>query len=391
MLGRRSSFFTFLLVLSVALGASSCAAQTATRPAPAVEVVASDAYLGAIERARELVERRIAEGVPAFSVAVAIDGDLVWAEAQGIADLERQTAATTSTLFRIGSTSKPITATAAGRLLESGLVDFDADIRDVLPEFPQKRYPFTLTDLLSMQAGIRHYRGFESRNRRHFGSVVSGLQMFASDSLLFEPNTSVLYSSYSFNLAGAVLATAADRSFASLLRQEVFDPLEMGSSTVDDPTVEIPQRATFYSGNREGERVVIQVDDSYKAPSGGLLSTPSELVKFGTAVLTGLTPSGEPWLNADTRELLTTRRPLADGRTPGYALGFRVQPADADADPPGPRAIHHGGSSVGGRSMLYLLPDFGIVVSLLCNTDEYDTKEDDAMAIGQFFIEAQGR
>jgi len=366
-----------------------CVAQTATLEA-SPGVVENPIYLRAIELARELIERRIAEGVPGFSVAVAIDGQTVWVEAQGLADVEQGRPATPATRFRIGSTSKSVTSALAGRLLDAGLIDLDADIRDVFPEFPEKRYSLSLYDLLSNQSGIRHYRGLESRNRVHFGSVAQGLQLFQADSLLFEPHSSVGYSSYAFNLAGAVMAKAAGLSFGELVLREVFEPLGMRASGVDDPTVDVPERATFYSGSGDDPRRAMYVDDSYKAPSGGLLSTPSDLVTFGSALLSGVTLEGDPWLSAETVQLLFSARPTADGQNRGYALGFRVQAADSEADPAVPHAVHHGGSSVGGRSMFYMLPDHGIVVSLLCNSDDYRTKEDDAAAIARFFAEVSG-
>ena len=378
-----------LAVIALAAFAPGCAAQSSTAEAPTV--VRDAGYASAIDRARGLLEERLREGAPGFSIAVAIGGETVWAEGLGLADLESGTPVTTHTRFRIGSTSKSITSAVAGRLLEAGVVDLDADVRDLLPQFPEKRWPFSLYDLLTNQAGIRHYRGLEPLNQRHYESVLAGLSILSADTLLFEPHSFVSYSSYGFNIAGAAMAAAVGTSFEEVAEREVFAPLGMTASGIDDPTIEIPNRATFYSGGPDGPRLAPAVDDSYKAPSGGLLSTPSDLVKFGSALLSGVTQGGTPWLRAATIERMFTPRPIADGRNGGYAMGFRIQTADTSTDPAVPYAVHHGGSSIGGRSMLYLLPDDGVVVSLLCNYDGYDTKEDDTAAIADFFLEVMGR
>ena len=360
----------------------------AVAPAPDALVPSDPALRNAVEESRSLIQQRLSEGLPGFSVAVAIDGDPVWVEAFGLADLEEAVPVTPETRFRIGSTSKAITAVLAGRLVDRGLVSLDDDVRSIFPDFPEKRWTMTLRDLLSNQAGIRHYGGFESRNSRHFESVADGLQMFAGDTLMFEPHSYVSYSSYGFNLAGAALAYAAGLSFADLAARELFEPLGMTHSTVDDPTVDIPSRAVFYT---DDQALAAQVDDSYKAPSGGLLSTPTDLVRFGSAVIGQLELPTGPLLSTAMTTELTTPRPIADGRQTGYALGLRIQEPDPDADPAVPLAWHHGGSSVGGRSMLLMLPEQGIVVSLLTNTDAYDTKERDAAEIARSFATALGR
>ncbi|MEL6770727.1 MAG: serine hydrolase domain-containing protein [Bacteroidota bacterium] len=344
----------------------------------------------AIDRGRLRLMQRIEEGVPGFSVAVAVDGEVVWAEGLGVADRSTGAPVTTDTRFRIGSTSKSITAALAGRLLDRGLVSLDADIRETLPSFPAKRYTLTLRDLLSMQAGIRHYRADESRNTTHYASVRDGLQIFADDPLLFEPHTDIRYSSYSFNLAGAVLAQALGVSYGDAIHTEILEPLGMEATGIDDPTVEIPERSSFYSPGFLRLGTAPHVDDSYKAPSGGLLSTPTDLVRFGSALLSRSTPEGEPWLDEETVRTLFTPRTTRDQSLPAfYALGFRVWLDDPGASPPyGRYTVHHGGSSVGARSMLMLFPDEGVVIALLANSDGYDHKEIDAEAIASGFIEA---
>ena len=80
-------------------------------------------------------------------------------------------------------------------------------------------------------------------------------------------------------------------------------------------------------------------------------------------------------------------RPLTSSEATGYGLGWRIQAPDPDTA--SPRVVHHGGSSMGARSMLILMPDDGIVVSILTNSDDYRTKEQDAGKIAGFFLEAR--
>lgn len=341
----------------------------------------------AVDQSRKLIESRLAAGHPGFSVAVARHGELLWSEGFGVADLESGTPVTTETLFRIGSTSKAFTGAAAGRLFARGLIDFDADVRSLYPDFPEKEHAVRLRHLFTHQAGIRHYRGLESFNRKHYDSVADGLAIFASEPLEFRPGSKTSYSSYGFNLAGAALAHVAELSFAELLASEITEPLGLTATQVDDPTRPVPGIATFYSKRSKGMTPAVTVDDSYKAPSGGLLSTPTDVATFGAELLRA--HAGQSlWLSAEVVRKLFTPLPLDDGEPTIYALGFRSQLADPKAEPPRRFVVHHGGSSIGARSMLLMYPDEGLVVALQCNSDAYDTKEKDASEIAGYFRDA---
>ena len=78
-----------------------------------------------------------------LSVAVAIDGQIVWSEGFGFADLEQQVPVTTVTKFRIGSVSKVLAIAALAELYEQGRLDIDAPVQKYVPSFPDKGYVIT--------------------------------------------------------------------------------------------------------------------------------------------------------------------------------------------------------------------------------------------------------
>ena len=84
-----------------------------------------------------------ATSIPGLSVAVVLNGQPTWSAGFGMADLENFVPATPSTLFRLASVSKPITATAILQLWERGKLDLDAPIQKYCPAFPQKEWPIT--------------------------------------------------------------------------------------------------------------------------------------------------------------------------------------------------------------------------------------------------------
>jgi serine beta-lactamase-like protein LACTB len=118
------------------------------------------------------------ESIPGLSIAVVIQKELVWSAGFGYADLEHRVPCTASTLHRIASVSKPLTATAAMQLYEQRKLDLDAPVQEYVPDFPAKRWPITSRQLLQHLAGIRHYRPEEDVNRQHYESVIASLAQF---------------------------------------------------------------------------------------------------------------------------------------------------------------------------------------------------------------------
>jgi CubicO group peptidase (beta-lactamase class C family) len=94
---------------------------------------------------------------PGISAAVVQGGEFVWSAGFGMADLENSVPATSQTLYRLGSISKPITATAAMALWEHDKLDLDSPVQKYCPAFPQKPWPITTRELLGHLGGIRYY------------------------------------------------------------------------------------------------------------------------------------------------------------------------------------------------------------------------------------------
>lgn len=108
-------------------------------------------WADAVERARVVARTSIAEqNLPGLSVAVGVDGEVVWAEGFGWADLETRVPVSPATPFRIGSASQALTSAAVGLLFEKGLLKLDEEIQTYVPGFPRKQWPVTLRQLLEL-------------------------------------------------------------------------------------------------------------------------------------------------------------------------------------------------------------------------------------------------
>ena len=92
-----------------------------------------------------------------LSIGAIQHGRIAYLKAYGLADREKQTPATTQTVFNWASNSKPLAAILAMQLVESKAIDLDADVRTYVPEYPDQGAVITTRQLLCHQSGIPHY------------------------------------------------------------------------------------------------------------------------------------------------------------------------------------------------------------------------------------------
>jgi serine beta-lactamase-like protein LACTB, mitochondrial len=315
-----------------------------------------------------LTTGRATMGAPAVSAAVSIDGQVVWRGVSGLADVEAGTPAAFDTRFRLGSTSKAVTAVAVGTLIDNGLIDIAKPIQTYVPHYPQQKWPMTVAQVMSHRAGIRDYGMcfcfpvWEHQNTRHFNDLNDEVSIVANAPLLFKPGTDFKYTSLGYNLAGAAIEGASDTGYDIYLNEAVFKPLRMDHSGLDSmPGAEV-NISGFYETEDGQYKRAFPVDNSIRWPSGGVLSTPSDMVKLGQAML------DDRLLTARTRTLLVTvPDALPSGGAKAYALGWRrgewtLHDGKVKLD-----SYHHAGTAVGATSVFVVFPEKRMVVSVMIN------------------------
>ncbi len=365
MFGRRSFGLRFFVILGLLVpasflaarlgrstsaygGAQECVSQAAG-PAPA-------RYAATVARARALACEKLAPAIPGLAIAVAVNGELVWSEAFGYADLEAKRRATPATQFRIGSVSKPVTAAAVALLVEQGKLDLDAPIRRYVPSFPDKGAVITTRQLAGHLAGIRHYQGDEFLLNRRYRTVVEALAIFQNDPLRHPPGARFAYSSYGWNLISAVVEAASGQEFLGYMSRSVFVPLGLRHTAPDRKDSVMADRTKFYERAGSGFALAPEVDNSYKWAGGGFVATAEDLVRFGSAHL------APGFLKPETLELLFTPQRTTAGEATPYGVGWFVS-----RDSLGHRVVYHGGGSVGGTTAFGLDRDSRVVFALVTN------------------------
>jgi serine beta-lactamase-like protein LACTB len=307
-----------------------------------------------------------ANSVPGIGAAVVLDGEPVWSAGFGMADLENSSPATSLTLFRLGSISKPITAVAILQLNERGKLDLDAPVQKYCPAFPQKDSPITTRELLGHLGGIRHYSpdgkgDIPEDSARHFATMEESLQIFAGDPLVAKPGTKFNYSTYGYTVLGCVLEGAASEKFIDYVKENVFRPAGMQQTQADDFFAVIPHRTRWYHKDKAGAvRNAGVLDSSYKIPGGGLISSADDMARFEAAIL------ADKLLQRPTRDLMWTSLKTADDKMTGYGLGWGL------VDKFGLHILAHTGGQQGTSTAFAVVPERRAGVVVLANMDNVD-------------------
>jgi len=315
--------------------------------------------LNGLEKADVLFHNLVAEEkAPGLAVIILDKGKKVLQKGYGFADFEsRNKVDPKHTVFRIASISKCITGLALGKMVEDDIVDLDESFYTYVPDYPKKKYDFTLRQLASHTAGIRGYRGKEFALNQDY-SIKDGIEVFKNDPLFFEPGTGYLYNSFDFVLLSLAMQEASGISFDRYIEENILMPLGLTNTFPPQKSVRpsaVESIAQFYTKRSLSFRKAVEVNNAYKLAGGGYLSTCEDVAKLGQGILE------RKLLKKETYDQLLTSQ-MVNGKSTYYGLGFQVSRDGND------RAfVGHVGSSVGAYTNLFVYPEQEKVVSILIN------------------------
>jgi len=286
------------------------------------------------------------KNVPSITTGLLEQGKITWIKSIGLSDIENNVPVSTSSLYRIASISKPITAVAILQLWERGLISLDTDVRSYIPNFPIKKYKFTIRQLLNHTSGIRNYKQGEFDSKKFYATIDDALKLFAYDSLMFEPGTRYGYTSLGYNLLAAVVEKVSKISFEEYIKNNIFLPAEMKSTIIDKQREIVLNRVRGYEKNAERKFVNAPLADlSIKIAGGGLLSTANDLLLFSKALLEN------KLLKQSTLDLMIRKSKLLNGKEIDYGLGFSLVFENDSL-----KHFSHNGAGTGFSSMLVIDP-----------------------------------
>lgn len=290
-----------------------------------------------------------------------VEGDYMWTEGFGMADIERQVPMTSESVHRMASISKSMTAVGIILLVQEGKIDLDAEVQTYVPAFPKKKWPITVRQLLGHLSGISHYKNYsvESNHTNRF-TTKEALELFQDWDLRHEPGAKFSYTTYGYNLLGAVIEGVTGQSYREYMTQNVWQPLGMTSTRTDDVRDIIPNRVAPYTDKDGAFYNSLPVSTSMKLAGGGTVSTVGDMLRFAKGLMDGELVKSH-WIDSMWTPMTTNSAHLTK-----YGMGWRISPDSRRFE------VYHGGSQHGTRTFLWMIPSRKLAIVVLCNYDNGD-------------------
>ena len=341
-----------------------------------------------LDELKTLAERMEHYGVPGVSIAVINDYQLEWARGYGVLEAGGDEPVTPDSLFHAGSIAKPVSAAAALALVERGLLDLDQDVNDKLISWqvPENEYTteekVTLRRLLSHSSGLADGFAMRSSSDPEFDwwLTAEGETPAVTIQQLLEaqppaddgsptrvtrvPGTAHEYANLGYGVVQLLMTDVTRQSFSELMQETVLGPLDMTSSTFEQPLPEgLRDRAAtehYVNGQPfEGKRHHFPI-----LAAGGLWTTPSDLARFVIEIMHARAGELDHLLSQEmTGEMLTPQiavQPSFFGDS--YGLGFDLAGEGREF------RFSHTGGTWGSASLLWVHPETGQGAAIMTNS-----------------------
>ena len=333
--------------------------------------------------------------VPSAGYGVLKDGQVLLCEGYGLRDIEHGSPADGNTVYMIASCTKAFTAALVSKLADEGLLDWDTPVISYMPELQfydkQTTEQVTLRDLLCHRTGMPRHEWSWYRTAFTREEIVHNLRYLKPNA----PFRSVWqYFNQGFLVAGCVIERVTGRPYSECLREYIFEPLGMDSSSVDKTSVISGTNAAvpyayedlmdlsgkvkpvdIYMSRAEKEG---RSDEDPLTPAGMICSNTEDMLKWVRFQLDMGMAGGKQLISRDCMTETHTpqiSRPYEDCITdidsgavtdPGYALGWETDIYR------GIKHIHHAGNIDGFSSLVSLVPDLDLGFVLLVNRTGFE-------------------
>ncbi|MFT3845804.1 MAG: serine hydrolase domain-containing protein [Lacibacter sp.] len=315
---------------------------------------------------------------PGAQLAISRNGQLIFSQAWGMADLEHNVALTTESIIEAGSVSKQFTAAAILLLEQQGKLSIDDDVRKYIPELPDYGATITLRHLMHHTSGIKDWGAIAAiggwpRTTKTYSNHDALLIMCRQKTLNNLPGDEFIYSNSGYNLFAIIVERVSGESLAEFTRKNIFLPAGMKHTEWRNNFKKIVHnRAIAYS--RAGNTYFMDMPNEYVYGNGGLLTTAEDLLLWNNYYMAG------KFGNSSLLPMQLSTTALNSGKHNNYAAGLIVDSVR------GWKSISHTGATAGYRSMLQHFPDLGLTIAWLLNSSDIDNGPNVAVTVRNLLV-----
>ncbi|MCZ6917224.1 MAG: serine hydrolase [Gemmatimonadetes bacterium] len=319
---------------------------------------------------RQITEDVGRDGIGGITAAAFVGNEVFWIKGFGWADQQRQIAAGSRTIYRIGAISKSFTAVAMAQLAAEGRFDLDDPVVQYFPPLRQLAATESEINAISFRRLASHTAGLI--REPNLPDAAAGpiaewedkvIASLPTVTLLGPPGEQYSYSNIGFGALGLATSRVARRPFMDLVRERIIGPLGMNNTMFIMTASLQPHLAVGYMVD-DDSTVSIALPElehagrGYKVPNGGIYSNVADLARFASGVM-GTSPT--PLLPPQMREEMMRVQTPEDSAN-GYGLGFTIRTLEN-----GMKTVGHGGSVAGYNATIVFDPETTLGVVMLRN------------------------
>lgn len=330
-----------------------------------------------------ILQRMEKFNVPGVSIAIAKDGELVYAKGFGIANSKSGSEVTKNTLFQAGSISKPLAALSVLKLVEQGKLDLDTDVNTYLKTWkvPENRFTkdekVTLRRILSHTAGITVH-GFPGyKPKEDFPSTIDVLTGNGNTPIVTVdtiPGSIWRYSGGGYTILQQIVKDVSGIELDEFMEKYIFPELGMSESTFSQPIDE--SKTALVSGAYDANGKLYKgIWHNYpEVAAAGLWTTPSDLIKYCLQIQKIYTGEAEGVLTKEiVAEMLTPNKN-------NWGLGLSLT-NEGDS-----LRFGHGGKNAGFTNNMIAFAHNGDAIIVMTNGDSGGHIIDDViLAVSTFY------
>ncbi|MEP6728943.1 MAG: serine hydrolase [Bacteroidota bacterium] len=238
---------------------------------------------------------------PGISIAVVKDGKIVFKKAYGLRELGKPQPYTTATLSACASTTKAMTATCMGMLVDEGKVKWSDKVADILPAFklasPCSSSEITILDLFTHNAGLGNadllwVSGYSREE------ILQRMQLMEP---AYSLRSSFIYQNLMYIVAGEVIHTLSGKTWDEFVTEKIFKELGMNNTYADHSalTANMDITTSHYKDKDSVKAIPYLYTDNIGA-AGGVWSCADDMAKWLLCMLDSSKVNGKRLLQPAT-------------------------------------------------------------------------------------------
>jgi CubicO group peptidase (beta-lactamase class C family) len=299
--------------------------------------------------------------VPGASIAIMRGDRVVYSKGIGIANVETSEAVRPEMDFRLGSTTKMLTATALVGLSLEGKIDLNAPIGKYVSGLPPALAAVTANQLLSHTAGIHDEAPMYGS---HDDSALgAGIRKWTDGWLFTKPGRVFSYANPGYWMAGYLVEVLSGKPYADAMAERVFQACGMKQTTLRPSLAMTYPMAQGHEEDSGGKLAIPRpaADNAASWPAGSVFSCTPDLARYVIAFLNDGMLDGKRALDPRIFALMSTPHAKPPGAEGSYGYGLTIQ------DFRGVQVVEHGGSRLGYGSTIRMAPEQRVGVIILAN------------------------